>query len=243
MFSATWPSDVRKMADNLLTDATHISVGERGEKLAANVRVDQTVRVCDERGRMGILQQYLRKWCKDGPGKEGKIKCIIFGLYKKSVERLLWDLKGQGWNVGAVHGNMNQSARNGSLQDFKDGKVPLLVATDVAARGLDIDDVDYVFNYEFPLLCEDWVHRTGRTGRAGKTGVAVTLFTWDERKHARELRTILQASGTTLDEEFEALADKAPPTIRRKSNADRMYGMGAGRDDRPMPKSSHVSFD
>lgn len=77
------------------------------------------------------------------------------------------------------------------MEQFKSGKVPLLVCTDVAARGLDIKGVEYVVNFEFPLLCEDWVHRVGRTGRAGKTGVAVTFFGWEDRKHARELKHIL----------------------------------------------------
>lgn len=95
------------------------------------------------------------------------------------------------------------------MEQFKSGKVPLLVCTDVAARGLDIKGVEYVVNFEFPLLCEDWVHRVGRTGRAGQTGVAVTFFGWEDRKHARELKHIL--------DQVRAFLTRSPCSMRFRS--------------------------
>ena len=150
------------------------------------------------------------------------------------------------------------------MEQFKSGKVPLLVCTDVAARGLDIKGVEYVVNFEFPLLCEDWVHRVGRTGRAGQTGVAVTFFGWEDRKHARELKHILDQvrafltrspllyafsliravpqSNAKTPADFDSLVEKSPPWIKRKTNAERMFGRGAGDDNRPMREKVHVKF-
>jgi ATP-dependent RNA helicase DDX5/DBP2 len=138
---------------------------------------------------------------------------------------------------------MAQAGRNKAVEEFKSGKTNILVCTDVAARGLDIKGVNYVINYEFPLLCEDWVHRVGRTGRAGMKGLALTYFGFEDRKHSRELNHILESSGATVPKDFKELVDKSPPWIKRKTNAERMFGRGGGGDDsRPMKKASHVTF-
>jgi ATP-dependent RNA helicase DBP3 len=192
MFSATWPPDVRKMASTYLQNPWQISIGEKRDKLSANKSVEQIIKVADERERWGQLIAMLTKWT-GGPKAygEGSPRIMLFMLYKKSCQRMADNLFQAGWCCDSVHGDKNQSARNQAVDQFKTGKVPLLVCTDVAARGLDIKGVEYVVNFEFPLLCEDWVHRVGRTGRAGKTGIAVTFFGWDDRKHSRELKHIL----------------------------------------------------
>jgi ATP-dependent RNA helicase DBP3 len=286
MFSATWPPDVRKMAETYLTDAwqvrcargskrcsqfslspsllmsdatpppgcqdmTHrlaatlhaqISIGEKVDKLSANRSVTQIVHVAEERERWKLLQQYMNQWT-GGPGKEGGVRIMLFMLYKKSCQRMHDDMCRAGWNCGCVHGDKAQSARTAAVEDFKSGRVPILICTDVAARGLDIKGVQYVINFEFPLLCEDWVHRVGRTGRAGAKGTALTLFGWEDRKHSRELKHILDQSGAQLSSEFNALVDKSPPWIKRKTNAERMFGRGSGDgDNRPMKKKTHVKF-
>ena len=279
MFSATWPPDVRKMAATYLNSPWQISIGEKRDKLSANKSVEQVIKVADERERWGMLTSMLTKWT-GGPKAygEGGPRIMLFMQYKKSCQRMADNLFNAGWCCDAVHGDKNQSARNHAVEQFKLGKIPLLVCTDVAARGLDIKGVEYVINFEFPLLCEDWVHRVGRTGRAGKTGIAVTFFGWEDRKHARELKHILDQvctsvravfrtpfdlcpartflstqpdprllvaraqSGAKTPKEFDELVDKSPPWIKRKTNAERMFGRGAGDDNRPMRDKVHVKF-
>lgn len=111
------------------------------------------------------------------------------------VERFL---TARGWASCAIHGDLSQEARTRAFNSFKDGKVPLLVATDVAARGLDIPSVEYVINYSFPLTIEDYVHRIGRTGRGGATGISHTFFTQLDKGHAGELVNVLREAGQTV---------------------------------------------
>jgi ATP-dependent RNA helicase DBP3 len=122
----------------------------------------------------------------------GKNKVIVFVLYKKEATRVEDMLRQRGFNVQGIHADKTQKDRTLALDSFKSGKCPLLVATDVAARGLDVPDVEYVINYAFPLTIEDYVHRIGRTGRAGKTGVAHTFFTTFDKAHSGELVQILK---------------------------------------------------
>jgi ATP-dependent RNA helicase DBP3 len=139
-------------------------------------------------------------------------------------------LQRQGYLVGSLHGDMSQTARMEALEDFKNGKTGLLVATDVAARGLDIPNVGAVINYTFPLTIEDYIHRIGRTGRGGQSGKAITFFTGDghERALAGELARVLRTAGYG----YEALK-KFPMTIRKREHS--VYG-AFFRDNIAMPQ-------
>merc|ERR1712157_105050 len=119
-------------------------------------------------------------------------RILLFVLYKKEAVRVHRMLQNRGWNCCAIHGDNSQFQRIEAVEKFKTGQVPLLIATDVAARGLDIPDVEYVINYSFPLTIEDYVHRIGRTGRAGKTGVSHTYFTNFDKPRAGELINLLR---------------------------------------------------
>merc|ERR1712115_358690 len=121
-----------------------------------------------------------------------------FVLYKKEAARIETNLCNKGWGVGSIHGDKSQEGRTQAVEQFKSGAVPLLVATDVAARGLDIPGVDYVINYSFPLTIEDYVHRIGRTGRAGREGVAHTFFTDFDKPRAGELVNLLRESNSNI---------------------------------------------
>ena len=162
MFSATWPSEVRAIASEFLSpDHVRIAIGGRdrddGEGPAANKRITQEVRVVEERGRDSQLLDVLKKRYKSGSDPSYKAgKLIVFGLYKKECARLETMLERQGWKAVAIHGDMSQPARTAAFENFKAGKVPLLVATDVAARGLDIPNVELVVNFSFPLTIEDY---------------------------------------------------------------------------------------
>merc|ERR1711962_1564383 len=160
LFSATWPDSVRELAHSFLIRPIKVTIGS--EDLAAGTRITQIVEVVEDRAREGLLQKLLNKY-----HSSRKNRVLIFVLYKKEAARVEENLKRAGWNAVSIHGDKSQEGRTQAVEDFKSGKTPLLVATDVAARGLDIPGVDYVINYSFPLTIEDYVHRIGRPGRAG----------------------------------------------------------------------------
>ena len=124
------------------------------DDLAAGTRITQIVEVVEDRAREQKLQTLLRKYHKD---RQNRI--LIFVLYKKEASRIESSLSSRGWKVTSIHGDKSQEGRTKAVEDFKSGAIPLLVATDVAARGLDIPGVDFVINYSFPLTIEDYVHR------------------------------------------------------------------------------------
>lgn len=175
MFTATWPPSVRDLASTFMKKPVRITIGDNASgELRANVRIKQMVEVVDPRDKQNRLLQLLQKY-QSGKNKDDRI--LVFCLYKKEAVRIEDFIRSRGFRVGGIHGDLSQEKRSASLAAFKEGKVPLLVATDVAARGLDIPAVKLVINVTFPLTAEDYVHRIGRTGRAGKEGLAITLFT------------------------------------------------------------------
>ncbi|CAN0139564.1 unnamed protein product [Phaeothamnion confervicola] len=182
MFSATWPREIRELAAEFLKMPVRVTVGD--DELTANVRVSQTVEVVGERERDGRLLALL-------PEIHGSRtnRVLVFALYKREAERLEQTLARNGWKAVAVHGDKSQNERERALGKFRDGSCPLMIATDVAARGLDIPDVEHVVNYSFPLTIADYIHRVGRTGRAGKTGSSHTFFHAGDkvRKDRRDL--------------------------------------------------------
>ncbi|KDQ54975.1 hypothetical protein JAAARDRAFT_134554 [Jaapia argillacea MUCL 33604] len=226
MFSATWPEAVRRLASTFQRDPVRVTVGS--DDLTANSRVEQVVEVFDDaRSKDNRLIAQLRNNKTKADLEESRT--LIFALYKKEASRVENMLRGKGYSVGALHGDMSQAARMDALQSFKDGRTRFLVATDVAARGLDIPNVGLVINYTFPLTIEDYIHRIGRTGRGGRSGKSVTFFTGDnhERALAGELARVLHESG------FEAEGlKKFPMTIKKKTHS--AYG-AFFRDDIPAP--------
>ena len=175
MFTATWPPSVRELASTFMKTPVRITIGDNASgELRANVRIKQVVEVVDPRDKQQRLLQLLQQY-QSGKNKDDRI--LVFCLYKKEAVRIEDFIRMKGFRVGGIHGDLSQDKRSASLAAFKEGRVPLLVATDVAARGLDIPAVKLVINVTFPLTAEDYVHRIGRTGRAGKEGLAITLFT------------------------------------------------------------------
>tara|TARA_R110002003_G_scaffold433_4_gene19730 strand:+ start:8357 stop:10087 length:1731 start_codon:yes stop_codon:yes gene_type:complete len=175
MFTATWPPSVRDLAATFMRSPVRITIGDnQSGELRANVRIKQLVEVVDPRAKEQRLLQLLKQY-QSGKNKDDRI--LVFCLYKKEAMRIENFIRMKGFRVGGIHGDLSQEKRSASLAAFKEGQVPLLVATDVAARGLDIPAVKLVINVTFPLTAEDYVHRIGRTGRAGKEGLAITLFT------------------------------------------------------------------
>ncbi|KAH7435009.1 hypothetical protein KP509_06G044900 [Ceratopteris richardii] len=197
MFTATWPKEVRKIAEDLLTHPAQVNIGNTDE-LVANKAITQYVEVVLPYEKQGKLERLLRS---QEPGS----KTIIFCSTKKMCDQLARSL-GRVFRAAAIHGDKSQTERDHVLAQFKAGKYPILVATDVAARGLDIKDIRVVINFDFPTGVEDYVHRIGRTGRAGATGIAYSFFTEQDAKHAKELIGVLEGANQKVPRELRDFA-------------------------------------
>jgi len=231
LFSATWPDSVRELAHSFLNRPIKVTIGS--EDLAAGTRITQIVEVVEDRAREGLLQKLLNKY-----HSSRKNRVLIFALYKKEAARLETNLKRSGWKVSSIHGDKSQDARTQAVEQFKSGEVPLLVATDVAARGLDIPGVDFVINFSFPLTIEDYVHRIGRTGRAGKNGTAHTFFHAGDKLRAGELVKVLKDS----NQEVPAAMNDFDLCIKKKEH--KLYGaFGPKEHLGPMKKATKITFD
>jgi ATP-dependent RNA helicase DBP3 len=203
MFTATWPKTIREIAATFMTSPAKITIGrtedEDSGELRANPRINQTVEVVDG----AIKEQRLLQLLKEHQtGKKSDDRILVFCLYKKEAQRIERFIRSRGLRVAGIHGDMSQRDRIASLEAFKSGKVSLLVATDVAARGLDIPNVKLVINVTFPLTAEDYVHRIGRTGRAGADGKAITFFTEQDKGLAGALVNVLKAAKQDVPEEL-----------------------------------------
>lgn len=229
MFSATWPTAIRKLASEFLSSPARVTIGS--EDLAANHNVTQVVEVVDGASRDARLDELLKKYHKSRSNR-----IIIFALYKKEATRLEQMIQRKGWKAVAVHGDISQGQRTAAVEAFKSGDTPLLVATDVAARGLDIPDVEVVINYSFPLTTEDYVHRIGRTGRAGKRGIAHTLFVGaTDKPRAGELINVLREAKQEVPEALLAFGT----TVKKKES--KLYGAHF-KDIDPDVKSTKITF-
>ncbi|TKA83294.1 ATP-dependent RNA helicase DBP3 [Friedmanniomyces simplex] len=234
MFTATWPPSVRELADTFMKEPVKVTIGENASgELRANARIVQEVEVTTQVDKQPRLIQLLKQY-QSGKNKNDRI--LVFCLYKKEATRIEEFIRRRGFNVGGIHGDLSQQKRTESLEAFKLGKVPILVATDVAARGLDIPAVKLVINVTFPLTVEDYVHRIGRTGRAGQDGKAVTLFTDAEKHLAGGLINVLKAANQAVPEELM----KFGTTVKKKGHD--AYG-AFYKDTADMKKATKITFD
>jgi ATP-dependent RNA helicase RhlE len=186
LFSATFSDEIRKLASQFQRDPATVEVARRNEPIAL---VTQYVYHVDANSKRALLASLVKK--------NGWDQVLVFCKTKHGSNRLATQLQRDGINADAIHGNKSQNARIRALEDFKAGKVKVLVATDIAARGLDIEDLPHVVNYDLPHVPEDYVHRIGRTGRAGATGEALSLV-------ASEDRPLLSAIERLINKKIEA---------------------------------------
>ncbi|MGZ8176650.1 DEAD/DEAH box helicase [Williamsia sp. SKLECPSW1] len=171
LFSATMPGPIVTLARTFLNRPTHIRAEHAGDS-AVHDRTKQYAYRAHALDKAELVARVLQA--------EGRGATMIFTRTKRTAQKVADDLAERGFKVGAVHGDLGQVAREKALGRFRDGTIDVIVATDVAARGIDIDDVTHVINYQCPEDDKAYVHRIGRTGRAGRTGIAVTLVDWDE---------------------------------------------------------------
>uniref|UniRef100_M4BN34 RNA helicase n=1 Tax=Hyaloperonospora arabidopsidis (strain Emoy2) TaxID=559515 RepID=M4BN34_HYAAE len=228
MFSATWPQSIQKLAHEFLTDPVKVTIGS--DELAASHNVTQLVEVIDDRARDARVHALLQKYHSSRTNR-----VLLFVLYKKEADRVERLLQQRGWNCAAIHGDRSQQQRSEAVEQFKSGEVPLLIATDVAARGLDIPGVEYVLNYSFPLTIEDYVHRIGRTGRGGKKGTAHTFFTANDKSRAGELVNLLREG----NQEVPTDLTKFGTHVKKKEH--KMYGAFAKNID-VTKKATKITF-
>ena len=172
LFSATMPGPVVALARRYMTQPTHIRASEPDDVGATVKATKQFVYRAHALDKIEVLARILQA--------EGRGLTIVFARTKRTCAKVSDDLRERGFAAGAIHGDLGQGAREQALRAFRAGKIDVLVATDVAARGIDVEDVTHVVNYQCPEDEKTYVHRIGRTGRAGKTGVAVTFVDWDD---------------------------------------------------------------
>jgi ATP-dependent RNA helicase RhlE len=188
LFSATFSNEIRQLANDLLDSPIEIEVAQRNKPADL---VKQVVHPVDKRRKRQLLSERI--------GKENWRQVLVFTRTKRGANRLAEQLHGDGIESAAIHGNKSQGARTRALADFKANKIRVLVATDIAARGLDIDKLPHVVNYELPFVAEDYVHRIGRTARAGQKGHAVSLVCVDELNLLADIEKLL---GTEIEKKI-----------------------------------------
>ena len=233
LFSATFSDDIRQLAGTILRNPAMVQVTPRNTPTAL---VTQVVHPVDRERKRELLSHLIRS---------GAIsQALVFTRTKHGANRLAEQLGRDGIRAAAIHGNKSQGQRVRALDDFKAGRADILVATEVASRGLDIEDLPHVVNFELPMVAEDYVHRIGRTGRAGATGDAISLVCVDEAPLLREIERLLgRPIPSAVVPGFEPDRSIRPEPIRQRSGAGRpAFGgrpVAVGRGPRPGPAPAH----
>ena len=220
-FSATMASGIERIAMSIVKDPTFVEVSKRGK---AAVTIDQKAYPVAQQHKMPLLLELLEK--------EDFERVLVFTRTKRGADRLAHVLEKRSHRSNRIHGDRSQSQREAALRSFKDGKTRVLVATDVAARGIDIHSVSHVINYDIPVVPEDYVHRIGRTGRAGNKGRAITLFTTAEESSMRAIEKLTgQSVERVLLPDFggSMTADSTLKNGRAAPRVFRSYGGGRRR--------------
>jgi len=231
LFSATFSDEIKQLANNLLKSPALIEVAQRN---TAAERVTQVVHPVDK-GRKRELLSFLI-------GSNNWKQVLVFNRTKHGANRLCKQLETDGITAAAIHGNKSQGARTKALADFKSGKVRVLVATDIAARGLDIDQLPHVVNYELPNVAEDYVHRIGRTGRAGNEGEAMSLVCVDELKLLKGIEGLMKRDipKVTINNFEPDPSIKAEPIVNGRGGRQQQ---GSGKSARRKPAGKKPSSD
>ncbi|HEK0777372.1 TPA: ATP-dependent RNA helicase RhlE [Proteus mirabilis] len=237
LFSATFSKEITGLANSLLNNPISIAVAPKN---SAAESVDQYVHLVDKKRKTELLSHLI--------GLENWPQVLIFTRTKHGANKLAEHLNLDGIKSAAIHGNKSQGARTRALADFKDGKLKALVATDIAARGLDIDQLPYVVNFELPQVAEDYVHRIGRTGRATATGKAISLVCVDEHGLLADIERLLKREiprlaleGYDPDPSIKAAPLHKKPKNKARNNKEGGHGRAdmRGKDNRHTPRNKN----
>jgi ATP-dependent RNA helicase RhlE len=187
LFSATMPPEAERIAAKFVHNATRVSIGTVSR---AAEMVNQNVVMTEPPKKNEALLDEINRWQKDS--------ILVFARTKSRTDRVFKFLNTYGLSVARIHGDRSQGQRNAALSDFRSGKARILVATDIASRGIDVASVGFVINYDLPQVPEDYVHRIGRTGRAGASGECVSLVTREDRSQWRDIVNLLKKTGSAI---------------------------------------------
>jgi superfamily II DNA/RNA helicase len=214
MFTATMDNSMAKLAQRLLNNPVRVEIAGKKTTLEA---IEQRLHAADD-------MQHKNRLLKHLIADSGMTRAIIFSGTKRNADQLANELSAQGHSAAALHGDMNQNARNRTIMKMKNGKIRLLVATDVAARGLDVTGITHVINYDLPKNAEDYVHRIGRTGRAGATGIAISFASG---KEVDALRSIERYIGQTIPQ--QVITGLEPMRTLRRTGSSGPSSPSAGK--------------
>jgi len=214
MFSATFPNEIQRLALDFMNNYIFLTVGRVG---SASKDVTQKIVFVAQQDK----ESYLLKFLSESEGLAKGELLLVFTETKRGADDLEWSLNNRGYRVSSIHGDKTQREREDALRQFKQGRTPILVATDVAARGLDIPNVTQVINFDLPTNCDDYVHRIGRTGRVGNVGNALSLMNEKNRNIAKDLYELLNEN-----------EQECPPWLEEMAYWGTGGGRGGGRPSR-----------
>ncbi|MBS7587120.1 DEAD/DEAH box helicase [Ancylobacter defluvii] len=229
-FSATMPKEIEKLAAALLTDPVRVAVTPVAKTAD---KIEQKVYFTDRAGKPELLIEVLQG--------DGLDRALVFSRTKHGADRVVKGLAGAGIAAEAIHGNKSQPQRERALAAFREGKVKVLVATDIAARGIDVPGVSHVINYDLPNVPESYVHRIGRTARAGADGIAISLCDGEERAFLRDIERLIKLTIPSVDRRGESrregrpvregFRDERPPREERGARPGGRSGRPGGRPE------------
>lgn len=232
-FSATMPQAIVKLSQEILGDPARVTI--EPEKTTAE-KVEQRIYHVNKKHKTALLVELLNTTHQS--------ETLVFSRTKHGANKIVKELDDAGIKSAAIHGNKSQTARQKALNDFKEGKLQVLVATDIAARGIDIDELSYVINYDLPNVAESYVHRIGRTGRAGASGLAVSFCMLEERPFLKDIEKLIKQSIPVVENHsfpFK-MEDAAEPSLKKQNQgrpSRHNSGGNAGRsgDSRRAPST------
>jgi ATP-dependent RNA helicase RhlE len=222
LFSATMPDEIKRFADDMLRDPVRVAVAPVASTAE---RVDQKLILVEQSRKRGTLAALLRE--------EGVGRALVFARTKHGADRVVKQLDQDGIAANAIHGDKSQGQRERALAEFRSGRAPILVATDIAARGIDVDGVTHVVQFDLPDTPESYVHRIGRTARAGASGIAIALCSPDERDKLRAVEKLIRMSIPAEDLRQDRSIDMSSPAPGSKGGKQ---GRGGGRGSAPQPQ-------
>jgi ATP-dependent RNA helicase RhlE len=214
-FSATMPKAIADLGRQFINDPVRVEVAPQSTTAE---RVDQFVIHINQAEKQALLTLRLRA----GLGDKSIDRALVFTRTKHGADRVVRHLATAGVNAAAIHGNKSQAQRTAALNGFRQGSTPILVATDIAARGIDVSGVSHVFNFEIPNVPEQYVHRIGRTARAGADGVSVSFVAPDEKPYLRDIEKLtgVKLMPQSLPEDFQKEASRLPLPVRKPAEAE-----------------------
>ena len=219
LFSATMPPPIEQLAQSILRNPTRLMIAP--ERATIDL-IQQSVCHVPQASKQALLEQIL--------GSLIDSRTIVFTRTKHGADRVVKHLDRAGFDSAAIHGNKSQNARQRALDAFKAGRLPILVATDLAARGIDVDNVTHVINFDLPTEPETYVHRVGRTGRAGASGIAITFCSGEERDSLRDIERL-----TRQKLRAEPVAGLPEPAARESESQARRHPARAGQREQQRP--------